>query len=95
MEEVRVIININQSILTSLTSLTSFCTLVCIGQKFSTWHNKFLNSLSLCHVFRGKRGKEVRVSLLLSIFLLPLIWARGKGKATDTDRLLPLPGGKT
>jgi hypothetical protein len=94
MEEVRVIININQSILTSLTSLTSFCTLACIGQKFSAWHNKFLNSLSICYVFRGKRGKEVRVDLLMAIFLLPLIWARGKGRATDTDRLLPLPGGK-
>jgi len=93
MEEVRVIININQSILTSLTSLTSFCTLACIGQKFSRY-NKFLNSLSISRVFRGKRGKEVRVDLLISIFLLPLIWARGKGKATDTDRLLPLPGGK-
>lgn len=94
MEEVRVIININQSILTSLTSLTLFCTLACIGQKFSAWHNKFLNSLSICYVFRGKRGKEVRVDLLMLISLLPLILARGKGKANDTDRLLPLPGGK-
>jgi hypothetical protein len=77
MEEVRVIININQSILTSLTSIY---TLACIGQKFSTWYNKFLDLISICHVFRGKRGKEVRVSLLLSIFLLPLLQNRGKSR---------------
>ncbi len=94
MEEVREIINTNQSILTSLTSLTSFYTLACIGQKFSARYSKFLNSLSISYVFRGKRGKEVRINILISVSLLPLIWARGKGKATDKDSLLHLLGGK-
>lgn len=94
MEEVREIINTNQSILTSLTSLTSFYTLACIGQKFSARYSKFLNSLSISYVFRGKRGKEVRAALLLPFFLLPLIPAKGKGPSPAIDWLLPLPGGK-
>ena len=69
MEEVREIINTNQSILTSLTSLTSFYTLACIGQKFSARYSKFLNSLSISYVFRGKRGKEVRINILISVSL--------------------------
>jgi hypothetical protein len=87
MEEVRVIININRSILTSLTSLTPFYTLACIGQNFSVWHKKFLEFVSIWHVFRGKRGKEVRVSLPLSIFLLPLPQNRGKSREERREEI--------
>ena len=91
--EVRVIININRSILTSLTFLTSNYLLASIGA-FSTWYNKILNLLSIINVFRSKRGKEVRAAFLLLFFLLPLFLAKGKRPSPAIDWLLPLPGGK-
>ena len=83
MNKVRVKINIYLSILTSLTSLTSLLTSR-VRRDFSLWYrpNNF-SSLPLPPMFfRGKRGKEVRVNFLLSVFLLPL------------KQLLPLSGGK-
>ena len=83
MKEVRVKINIYLSILTSLTSLTSILTSR-VKRDFFPKHrgnNFFFLPLPPMY-FRGKRGKEVRVNFLLSVFLLPLA------------QLLPLPGGK-
>ena len=76
-------INIYLSILTSLTSLTSLLTSR-VRRDFFLWYrtNNFFSLPRPPMFFRGKRGKEVRVSLLVSVFLLPLA------------QLLPLPGGK-
>lgn len=93
-EKVRVIININRSILTSITSLTPSYILARV-RAFSTWYNKILNLLSIINVFRSKRGKEVRAAFLLSFFLLPLFLAKGKRPSPAIDWLLPLPGGKS
>lgn len=92
--EVRAIININRSILTSLTSLTSNYILACIGV-FSIWYSKILNYFYIDDVFRGKRGKEVREALSLLFFLLPLILAKGKRPSSAIGWLLPLLGGET
>jgi hypothetical protein len=86
MKEVRVIININRYILTYLTYLTSFCTLARIGQKFSVYSHKILKLISICPVFRGKRGKEVRAGLLITLFLLPLLKNRGKSREEGGKR---------
>lgn len=83
MKEVRVKINIYLSILTSLTSLTPLLTSRVRGDFFLWYRTHNLFSLPMPPIFfRGKRGKEVRANLLLSVFLLPLA------------QLLPLPGGK-
>jgi hypothetical protein len=82
MNKVRVKINIYLSILTSLTSLTSILTSR-VRRDFSLWYisSQIFSTLPPMF-FRGKRGKEVRVNFLLSVFLLPL------------KQLLPLSGGK-
>lgn len=83
MKEVRVKINIYLSILTSLTSLTSLLTSR-VRRDYFLWYrtNNFFSLPMPPMFFRGKRGKEVRATLMLSVFLLPLA------------QLLPLSGGK-